>query len=194
MIPNSFYKKFVIFVFLVLVYLFGNNIQYFFIYADFVNTLNKIQNCTDGKIIDRVLYGSNFDSYTKQGFNNPQNFDHIKKFNSNGDLIDSWGIKGSKDGQFLHPHGIGSDSQGNIFVSDAVLCNIQKFDKNGKFLLKFGRRGNGPREFLQPESIAIDKNDNVFVVIMLLHISKSLTTMVTLLQCGDLKEMEQINS
>lgn len=66
MIPNSFYKKFVIFVFLVLVYLFGNNIQYFFIYADFVNTLNKIQNCTDGKIIDRVLYGSNFDSYTNR--------------------------------------------------------------------------------------------------------------------------------
>ena len=93
-----------------------------------------------------------------------ENFHHIKKFDSDGKLIYSWGIKGTGNGEFLHPHGIGSDSNGNIYVSDAVLCNIQKFDNNGHFLLKFGKMGDGPGEFIQPESIAIDKKDNLFVV------------------------------
>ena len=57
-----------------------------------------------------------------------------------------------------------SDSHGNIYVSDAIKCNIQKFDNNGNFLLEFGKMGDGPGEFIQPESIAIDKNDNLFVV------------------------------
>jgi tripartite motif-containing protein 71 len=77
-----------------------------------------------------------------------KNFYHIKKFNSDGVLIDSWGIKGTNKGEFLHPHGIGSDSYGNIYLSDAIKCNIQKFDNKGNFLLEFGKRGNGPVEFL----------------------------------------------
>ena len=128
--------------------------------------INKIQNCKNSKIIDKAISNSN----DKNNDNNLddtkpiENFHHIKKFDSNGKLIYSWGIKGTGDGEFLHPHGIGSDSNGNIYVSDAILCNIQKFDNNGHYLLKFGSRGNGPAEFLQPESIAIDKNDNLFVV------------------------------
>jgi tripartite motif-containing protein 71 len=91
-------------------------------------------------------------------------FDHIKKFDSNGKLITSWGSTGSGDGQFLHAHGIGLDSAGNVYVSDAENYNIQKFDSNGKFITKWGSRGSGDGQFLTPESIDVDSNGNVFVV------------------------------
>ena len=45
-------------------------------------------------------------------------FHHIKKFDSNGKLITSWGEKGNGDGQFLHPHGIALDREGNVYVTD----------------------------------------------------------------------------
>ncbi|MGE5633694.1 MAG: hypothetical protein ACM3VV_00540 [Deltaproteobacteria bacterium] len=69
-----------------------------------------------------------------------ENFHHIKNFNRSSYLIDSWGDKGIGKGKFLHPRGIGSDSEGNVYVSDAIKCNIQKFDNNEHYLLKYGKR------------------------------------------------------
>ena len=63
------------------------------------------------------------------------NFHFIKKFDKEGNLVDSWGNVGSKNGQFLHAHGITIDSQDNVYVSDAENCNIQKFDKDGNFII-----------------------------------------------------------
>jgi hypothetical protein len=51
------------------------------------------------------------------------NFHFRKKFDQNGNLIDSWGTVGSQDGQFLHAHGITIDSKDNVCVSDAENCN-----------------------------------------------------------------------
>ena len=87
--------------------------------------LGKIQNCKDEKSVNMII--SDNDEKTS----NTLDFNHIKKFDSKGNLLDSWGPKGIKNGEFLHPHGIVSDSKGNIYVSDAILCNVQKFDKNG---------------------------------------------------------------
>jgi hypothetical protein len=70
-----------------------------------------------------------------------------KKFDKNGHLLDSWGTVGSQDGQFLHAHGITIDSRGNVYVSDAEICNIQKFDKNGNFLTMWGSLGYKDDQF-----------------------------------------------
>src|SRR5919107_504089 len=90
-------------------------------------------------------------------------FDHIKVFDSNGKLISSWGPTGSGDGQFLHAHGIGLDSAGNVYVSDAENTNIQKFDSNGKFITKWGSKGSGDGQFIGPWGVAIDSAGNVYV-------------------------------
>ncbi len=42
--------------------------------------------------------------------NNPSGFKSIKKFDSDGKFITSWGSEGTGDGQFLHAHGIDIDS------------------------------------------------------------------------------------
>src|SRR5919112_5391204 len=51
--------------------------------------------------------------------NNPLGFKSIKKFDSNGKFITSWGTEGTGDGQFLHAHGIDIDSSGNVYVTDS---------------------------------------------------------------------------
>ena len=146
---NNNNNNLVVVVYFIIVYVIGNNIFYFSAaYSDLPSEINKIENCKNGKIVKKAISKS----IDKSNNNNIEgidtmatieNFNHIKKFNSNGVLINSWGNKGTGKGEFLHPHGIGYDSKGNIYVSDAVLCNIQKFDNNGRYLLKFGSRGNG---------------------------------------------------
>ena len=64
-------------------------------------------------------------------------FHFIKKFDREGNLVDSWGTVGSGDGQFLHAHGITVDLQDNVYVSDGENCNIQKFDSYGNFITKW---------------------------------------------------------
>jgi hypothetical protein len=47
------------------------------------------------------------------------NFNDIKKFDSDGKFITSWGSEGYGDGQFLHAHGIDIDSSDNVYVTDS---------------------------------------------------------------------------
>jgi DNA-binding beta-propeller fold protein YncE len=76
-----------------------------------------------------------------RGSNNPPGFKSIKKFDSNGKFITSWGTEGTGDGQFLHAHGIAIDSSGNVYVVDSQNERIQKFDSNGNFITKWGTEG-----------------------------------------------------
>lgn len=46
--------------------------------------------------------------------------------------------------------GVATDSEGNIYVTDAMDYSLKKFDKDGNFLAKTGRRGQGPGEFTAP--------------------------------------------
>src|SRR3954471_17948888 len=88
-------------------------------------------------LITSIILTTNFSSSSFSQNDNTTNttqggFNHIKKFDSDGKLITSWGQTGSSQGQFLHAHGIGLDSAGNVYVSDAENYNIQKFDSDGK--------------------------------------------------------------
>ncbi|HEX5187797.1 MAG TPA: hypothetical protein VFV86_12995, partial [Nitrososphaeraceae archaeon] len=129
-------KKIILYICFVIAYIIISNSLYLSIVnADLPDDINEIENCKNGKIVKKAISDiDNKDDNNKFHQSNTkdiENFHHIKEFNSNGVLVNSWGIKGTSKGEFLHPHGIGSDSHGNIYVSDAVLCNIQKFDNNG---------------------------------------------------------------
>jgi DNA-binding beta-propeller fold protein YncE len=75
-----------------------------------------------------------------------------------------WGSNGTGNGQFMRPHGLDFDSQGNVYVTDRDLNNVQKFTSDGQFITKWGKRGTSPGEFIFPYSVLVDKNDNVYVV------------------------------
>ena len=66
-------------------------------------------------------------------------------------------------GEFSHPKGVGIDSEGNIYVTDAIFDAIQVFDKTGTLLLFLGEAGQGPGQFWIPTELFIDRTDRIFV-------------------------------
>jgi len=86
----------------------------------------------------------------------------VRKFDTNGNLMLSFGSTGLGSGQFQRPAGIVVDSLGNIFVSDRG-DRVQKFDPNGNFVTQFGSFGTGPGQFNSPRGMAIDAQNNIYV-------------------------------
>jgi peptidylamidoglycolate lyase len=78
-----------------------------------------------------------------------------------GERLASWGAR-----TFLVPHGITSDDEGNIFVTDVGLQQVFKFTHDGRQLLALGTARVGgwdATHFNQPTDIAIEKDGSFFV-------------------------------
>jgi len=55
------------------------------------------------------------------------------------------------------------DSDGNIYVCDALFDAVQIFDRHGRLLLAFGDSGSQPGQFWMPAGIFIDNHDTIYV-------------------------------
>lgn len=77
-----------------------------------------------------------------------------------------WGSFGAADGQFNSPGGIGTDSLGNVYVSDIGNNRVQKFDANGTHLLSWGSVGAGNGQFAAGgmRGLAVGPGDEIYVV------------------------------
>ncbi len=80
-----------------------------------------------------------------------------------GNLLNSWGEKGSGDGQFDRPGGIAFDPDGNIVVSDAINGRVQRYDREGKILQTIGSRGSGDDQLEAPAGLAVDEHGDIYV-------------------------------
>jgi len=88
---------------------------------------------------------------------------NIHIFDSDFNLIKSFGKEGSGPGELNEPKGIITDSKGNIIVLDTYNSRIQVFDNNGTFVKSFGKAGRGPGEFDRPRGITTDSKGNILV-------------------------------
>jgi DNA-binding beta-propeller fold protein YncE len=78
-------------------------------------------------------------------------------------FVTKWGSQGTNDGQFLRPHDVAFDSEGNVYVSDRDRNDIQKFTPNGTFLMKWGSEGSEEGQFKIPYSLEFDEADKIYV-------------------------------
>jgi len=99
-----------------------------------------------------VRLSSTGDIFVSDGYGNAR----VHKFNSNGDLLLSWGEPGNGPGQFLLPHNIWLDKSDQVWVSDRENRRIQVFDVQGKFLFQWTDLG-------RPTDLCIDKDNVVYV-------------------------------
>ena len=89
----------------------------------------------------------------------------ISVFKPSGEKVQSFGKRGSGQGEFDHPSGVAVDGEGNILVADRGNHRIQKFTAKGQFLAAVGTDGSGPLQFSSPTDIAYNsKNRMVYVV------------------------------
>jgi sugar lactone lactonase YvrE len=104
----------------------------------------------------------------------------ITKFDSQGNLLGSFGGLGTDPKEFIDPTGMAVDADGNLYVADTGNARVQKFDRYGKFLGSFGSMGllsvgtldagydseQSKRHelFESPEEIVIGSSGNVYVV------------------------------
>jgi DNA-binding beta-propeller fold protein YncE len=82
----------------------------------------------------------------------------VKKFDSDGNLVTSWGGAGDGDGEFSLSFAVGVDSNNNVYVSDFYNKRIQKFNNDGTFLMEWP---NEPST--SPAFMAIDAQDNIYI-------------------------------
>jgi DNA-binding beta-propeller fold protein YncE len=92
-------------------------------------------------------------------------FNHrIQVYDSQFNLLHSFGSKGKEPGQFQYPKGIAVDSDENIYVADSWNHRVQKFDVQGTLLLAFGTCGDGKGEMNEPYDIMVEPSGNIIVV------------------------------
>uniref|UniRef100_A0AC35UB05 Peptidylamidoglycolate lyase n=1 Tax=Rhabditophanes sp. KR3021 TaxID=114890 RepID=A0AC35UB05_9BILA len=78
-----------------------------------------------------------------------------------GDILTRGGAN-----QFLLPHGLSSDKEGNFWVSDAGSHQVFKLDSNFKVLMSLGTKnvpGSGKKHFCKPTDVAVASNGVIFV-------------------------------
>lgn len=90
-------------------------------------------------------------------------YDHIKKFDSDGNFITQWGSSGKNSGQFDGINGIATDSSNNIYVVDSGNNRVEKFDSNGVYITQWGSEGTENGNFSNPRGVAVDSSGNIIV-------------------------------
>jgi len=97
----------------------------------------------------------------------------ILKFDTNGQLLDSWG-----EGMFAFPHGFHVDADGNVWTTDTgspdptavgadrVGHQVFKFSPDGELLMTLGEAGVAgapPNAFTQPTDVVVATNGDIFI-------------------------------
>jgi DNA-binding beta-propeller fold protein YncE len=104
-----------------------------------------------------VLVAPNGEIYVAEGHSSAAGANaRILKFDRAGELIATWGKKGTGPGEFDQPHALAMDSRGRLFVGDRGNNRIQILDQTGKVLDVW-------YQFSRPSGIYIDRNDVIYV-------------------------------
>jgi sugar lactone lactonase YvrE len=127
----------------------------------------------DGKLLDVIsqdklkeeqFHFPTFVTSTSDGYilvNDALNY-KIKRFDSEGNFMSSFGAEGDSPGTFARPKGIATDSERNIYVIDNLFDNLQILNTEGRALLVIGSAGQEKGQFWSPSGIAISR-DTVYI-------------------------------
>lgn len=89
---------------------------------------------------------------------------HIKVFTGEGQLVTTFGERGSEEGQLNFPTNVTVGRDGFIYVVDTGNHRVQVFDQNYEYYDDFGSLGTHPGQFRRPKGIALDSENHIYVV------------------------------
>ncbi|HXB64891.1 MAG TPA: DUF6531 domain-containing protein [Solirubrobacteraceae bacterium] len=100
-----------------------------------------------------IAVGPNGDVYIVSG--GTAGNDCVTKFEANGNILKSFGTKGSGNGQLKEPSGIAVAPNGDVYVADTGNNRVEEFNETGTYLGQFGTKGTGNEQFQLPDGIAV---------------------------------------
>jgi YVTN family beta-propeller protein len=103
-------------------------------------------------------YGIDFDNNSKTLFIVDNVGNRIVQIDTAGQVMNSWGSKGSALGKFDYPTYLSISPHGEIYVSDQNNKRIQVFKTNGDLIAVFGTG-----RLSRPQGLAFDTINNVYV-------------------------------
>ena len=122
-----------------------------------------------GKVINRFGHevlkrptGITYDPDNRRFFISDTAAGNIKVFSTGGELLDTWGVAGTGEGQFNHPTYL-VYRLGQLYVVDSLNARIQILDRQGRFKQSVGHRGLYVGNFSRPKGIALDSDGNIYV-------------------------------
>jgi hypothetical protein len=80
----------------------------------------------------------------------------IDVLNRHGNIIRSWGKKGSAPGEFVTPPALALDRQGNVYIVDTYNSRVQKFSPRGKVLAAWKLSS-----LAFPQGVALDRQGDL---------------------------------
>ena len=87
----------------------------------------------------------------------------ITVFNSDGDVVNTWGEQGDGEGQLSGPTGLAFDADNNVWIVNSLNSRIQKFSTDGEYLGGFGSKGSEEGELDLPWGITIDPEGDLYI-------------------------------
>jgi DNA-binding beta-propeller fold protein YncE len=113
----------------------------------------------DGKGLSDVKIDSNGNIYALNTIGGS-----IRVFDSQGNLLLTFGKKGKGNGKFEFPISLALDRKGLIYVVDKHKHKVLVFNKRGEFLLEFSQLGWREGRLHYPSYIYVNKAGRIFVV------------------------------
>lgn len=85
----------------------------------------------------------------------------VQIYTAQGKFVASWG-----GGQFVRPHCLRFDPQGNVWIADYEQHTVKKFTSGGRLLLTLGtpnQRGEDATHFNRPTDVVVTPSGDIFV-------------------------------
>jgi sugar lactone lactonase YvrE len=77
-----------------------------------------------------IAFAPNGHLFISDGYANAR----ILEYTADGRKVREWGMPGTRSGEFVLPHSIQIDADGNVYVADRENGRVQRFDQSGRFL------------------------------------------------------------
>jgi sugar lactone lactonase YvrE len=87
----------------------------------------------------------------------------VIRLDSGGHYVESFGSKGTQEGQFWDASGLAIDGAGMVYVADQTIGRIQKFSGAGTVIASYGAGGGAVGRLTHPEGVSVDRAGNIYV-------------------------------
>jgi hypothetical protein len=139
--------------------------------SDSIGATVHIFDATNGKHLGHTLpnlfsrpTGIFFDRRSKRLLVTDTTAHNVTVCAPNGDPITRFGRRGDLMGEFNFPTSVTVDSNGLVYVCDALNFRIQQFTPDYKPIRPIGLKGDMPGYFGQPKAVACDSQNHLYVV------------------------------